>query len=323
MPRKPSNKPSKRAAKIAGYRSDVERFQTGLCGFDFAIGGGPPLRTGIEVFGFTHVGKSTLCYHVLFSAAEKLGAERIGVVDTEGLDEAYLLQYAARLKYGGEIWIAPMSGKKKEPLDDGDRLDLLREEYLKNDGMGAMLLDSVGNVTLPSNLEGSVKDAKMGQRAKVMNDWMRAVLFDMRYRDKPGLYLQTNHAHPILNGQGTTTTGGVGSAFGCATRIRLSASDRKEDGAIIAQGVVEKLRFRPPDVGHRQQFQIVMLPGYGVHVGLTAVNDCLLVGIAESDKVVKMGGKSFGYASKLREHFDDDDLFKPFITAIRGHYGYR
>lgn len=319
IPAKAQTKRSGPTIVIEGMSNAITRVKTGLYSFDAAIGGGIPLRTATELFGFTHVGKSTLAYYLLFAASRTLG-NFVGILDTEGCDEQYVLGNANRVGFEGTIWFVEMSGAKGTPLDDGDRMDLLRERFREVPGFSGMLLDSVGNVTLPSNLEGSVKEAKMGQRAKVMNDFMRAIIYDLRYKEQPAIYFQTNHSHPILNGQGTTTTGGVGSAFGCAQRIRLSASKRNEDGSIIVEGLMEKLRFRPDTVGHRMPFQVFMLPGFGVHAGLTAVNDCVNLGLATQERTVSMRGKSYGFMSKLVERKDDPEVFQPFLNALEEHY---
>lgn len=315
----PAKKPSAPNIIVEGMSNAVERVKTHLYSFDAALGGGIPVRTATELFGFTHVGKSTLAYYLLFSASRQLG-DYTGILDTEGCDQDFITRNADRVGYKGTVWFVEMAGRKGEPLDDGDRMDLLRDRFRERKGFAGILLDSVGNVTLPSNLEGSVKDAKMGQRAKVMNDFMRALIFDLRYHPTPAVYFQTNHSHPILNGQGTTTTGGVGSAFGCAQRIRLSANKREDDGTIVTEGLVEKLRFRPDGVGHRMPFQVVMLPSYGIHAGLTAVNDCVQLGLAKLDRTITLGGKSYGYMSKMRESYEDPDLFKPFLAALEKHY---
>lgn len=305
---------------IEGAINNVQRVRTNLFGLDYALGGGVPLRTGTELFGFTHVGKSTIGYHILFAVAARLG-DFVGILDTEGYDAAFITESAKRSGFSGTIWFVPVSDTRGGVLDDGDRLDLLRVKLRETDGYSGQLLDSVGNLAIASTLEGSVKEAKMGQRAKIMNEYMRATIADMRTHKTPFIHIQTNHAHPVLNGQGTTTSGGLGSAFGCAQRIRLSAAKREEDGTLITQGIVEKLRFRTAETGHRAAFEIVMLPGYGVHVGLTAVQDCINFGLAKLDRTVTLKGKSYGFMSKLRENKDDPDVFQPFINELTSYFG--
>lgn len=319
MPKRKTAKPVEYEIEIEGQIHDVERVRLRLGSFNKAIGGGVPLRTGLEVFGYTHVGKSTLCYELGFEIAKQLMGEqkgRFGIVDTEGSDPAYIQAIGKRNRFKGSLWFAPLADEKGRPQSGIEQLDALRSMYMDKVPMPVMLIDSLGALQMPSTLQGSVGEAKMGQRAKSLNEAMRAMVFDLRYRELPGVLLMTNHAHPILNGQGTTTTGGVGPSFLCKTRIRLSIAEggRKEDST-IAQGIVEKLTFKPPGVPWRSQFQVVMLPGYGVHVGLTAVNDCIQAGLATNERTIKLGNKSFGFWSKMVEQHLDDDLFAPFLEA--------
>jgi hypothetical protein len=66
-----------------------------------------------------------------------------------------------------------------------------------------------------------------------------------------------------------------------------------------------------------------MLAGHGIHIGLTAMYDCFLLGLAERGKVVKIDGNSFGYLKDLVEdaHEGNNDKFVPFLDLLRTYSG--
>jgi len=64
-------------------------------------------------------------------------------------------------------------------------------------------------------------------------------------------------------------------------------------------------------------FFLFNLAGWGIHPGLTAVYDCLLLGLAKKERVVKLGDQSFGYMKDLIDGADDLEMFAPFIKALK------
>ena len=65
-------------------------------------------------------------------------------------------------------------------------------------------------------------------------------------------------------------------------------------------------------------FLLFVLSGKGIHRGLTAVVDCLELGLAESQKVIKIGDTSFGYLKNITEEAQagNEDFFQPFIDLL-------
>jgi hypothetical protein len=67
-------------------------------------------------------------------------------------------------------------------------------------------------------------------------------------------------------------------------------------------------------------FQVFLYGGQGVHVGMSAVIDCLAGRLAEvktGGKLV-MDGQDFGLLSKIVSNKrDDKDFFAPFHNALR------
>jgi hypothetical protein len=86
----------------------------------------------------------------------------------------------------------------------------------------------------------------------------------------------------------------------------------------LVGGQVEKLRFG----GKGRMFQFYIVPGFGVHPGVTAMFDAFAYGFAERGSRVKMNDKSFGYLkSDLLTYAAEGKSrkFTPFVDALRGY----
>lgn len=304
---------------LEGFTEAITRVPTFSYSLNQALGGGLALRTAVEVYGYTHTGKSTFVYQCAYDIMKflKMTKDRFIIIDTEGCSPEYIMKIGRRNGFSGKLWISPVVDDKGSPLDGGQQIDMSREIFKTGDCF-SIFLDSVGGLQLPSTLEASVLEAKMGQRARIMGEYMRALVFDLRVSKTPAVAFLSNHAHPIIGPvKGTITTGGVAVSYLCSTRIRLTPEKRDENGMFYIQGVVEKLRYRSEYSRHRETFQFVALPDFGVHIGISAVQDCLVYGLATKDKVVKLGSKSFGTMAKLLDQKEDVDLFAPFVEALK------
>ena len=102
----------------------------------------------------------------------------------------------------------------------------------------------------------------------------------------------------------------------------LSTGDTKksgrfeEDGAWIMKGIVQKNRSGM----FGAEFQVFIYGGKGVHVGMSALIDCLAGGLAEvkSGGKVVMDGQDYGLLSKIvANKADDVEFFKSFQNALR------
>lgn len=313
------NRKAKIELKVEGGNGEVARALTGLYSLDRALDGGFPLRSVAELYGFTGSGKSSLAYFLAGRVAAELDKHGIIVVgDFEGADIAFMRSAVSSAGLCGILRLVPsVDGKKKQERPDEDRLDDLVNS-LSEEKVRATVLDSVGAIAPTAEVEGSVGDAVMGVRARQMAKYMRGTVRWLRNRSSPAIAVIVNHLHAIIGGRGSATVGGTTIQYLSQVRIRLGKDETFDDGSFVASGKVEKLKFKriPSERGGSQSFKAFILPGYGVHVGLTAVVDCIDAGLAKKDRTITLKGKSFGFMSKLIEKYNDDDLFKPFVKAL-------
>ena len=121
-----------------------------------------------------------------------------------------------------------------------------------------------------------------------------------------------NHVHSMIGSRGVVTAGGKSMEDKPVTRLRLWSA-RKEGWW---EQNITSIKLRYWDAEPIKTCQVILIPGEGVHVGLTAVNDACLFGVAKRDKVITLGGKSYGFWSKLVDKRADLDMFVPFQKAL-------
>lgn len=315
-PHTPGAKLPSRNEKIT-FSTDVrqpKRIPTRLHSFDWATGGGLVERSIIEISGYEGVGKSTICSYLVGVN----GGPEIAVLPLEAYDPDYLVAGLTQAGYEGAVWEVPPSDEKGRVRDDEELLDAFATK-MADENVKAGLVDSVGAISPVAEAEGSVGEANMGRRARIMAPFLRKIEKTLnRRRQTSALVFLINHQHPNLGFAGTTTTGGKAIHFHATIRARLNNLEKFEDGSRIIEGKVFKLRWRVPGVPDGAPFKVFIKVGMGVHVGLTAVYDAIDAGVATAaNGRVTLGDKNYGFLSKLiYEKFDDPDLFKPFITAL-------
>jgi len=265
---------------IEGAYPEVDRFLTGLWSLDHALGGGFPGRVLSEIFGPNDSCKSTLTYYLAGRAAIHYGGD-IVLNDLEGLNPSYVASVVKAAGFKGKIRFVPASIEEKGklvPISVESSLRIMTD-WFSDDASAAAILDSVSMVASEGEVEGDFGDRNMGQRAFIMGQTVRAIRRWLRNRDKPGNVFFVNHSYPNLGFMGTTTAGGNMIKNGSAVRVSLKVKEKSDSDARIVRGKVEKLRFRLPD--STKEFTFVTIPDYGVHVGLSAVRDCVELGIAD------------------------------------------
>ena len=114
-----------------------------------------------------------------------------------------------------------------------------------------------------------------------------SVYFDLDGSETPAVCVITNHIHEIIGGRGTITSGGKAVAYLSQTRMRVGA-EKKDDRWVIT-GRMSKLRFRGSS--DADEFKVVVVPGEGVHRGLSAVADAIHYGLANEDRVITLAGE--------------------------------
>lgn len=294
-----------------GDYPDMTRFKTGFWSLDKALmdsGGniGFPLRCMTEVYGPPGVGKSTWAYTI--AAKIKLDG-KIALADLEGLNKGFLEIVLNQAKFEGKLEF--VNGEKDE-----DILDKLIN-IVEQDETTAGILDSVGAISPLGERDGDMGEANMGRRAKLMAVFSRKTIYTLRVKELPANIFLINHVQQLIGGKigGSTTAGGDSKKYLSAVRIRLSNAERFDDGSYLLRGKVEKNRF-----GYGQgEFYMCCLAGVGFHEGLSAVFDCVSLGLAKRERTVKMGEDSYGFISTLftKAHKGEEAVFEPFKLALQ------
>lgn len=292
---------------------DINHLITGFWSLDQALScgiprlPGGPLNTMWEVFGYQGVGKSSL---VQMLATKAAAGRTVYIADLEPLDHSLMRQIMTSAGHTGKVVLI-----RKDTHEDTLEEVLLR---IKDESAGAVVIDSIGALQPQVIVVNDVEDANVGSQAKMTNKLARTSLLHLRNRVNPILVLATNHVHQIIGGRGTVTSGGV--VLGYATRIRifLSSGEHFDDGSYVVTGRVDKNSFGLEN----GRFRMVFLSDYGFHPGLSAWQDCEMVGLAKRDRVIKMGDTSFGFASRLieRAKSGDQGIFEQFTDALKEYH---
>ncbi len=301
--------------KIIGTLPTITRIITGLYSFDQAFmsaGGkiGFPLAL-TEIAGPYSCGKSTLAYSLcgLLSVLLKkefviVGPTDITLADFEGFDPDFLLAVLKHSGFDGNV-------KVIQEDTDGKVLDALIDSIKGDYAFG--ILDSVAAISPVSEIEGEIEEANMGRRAKMMAQFSRKTMRILRVKSHKAVFM-INHVHANIGSFGTVTPGGVSKNYLSALILRVKRKEEFPDQSYIIEGTVRKNRF-----GYRnRKFYLFVLAEKGIHLGLTAMYDCFLLGLAERGKTIKIGDQKFGYLKGLVEkaHAGENETFEPFIKLL-------
>jgi len=291
---------------------EIRRIQVPLYTFNLAIGGGLPVKTRVEISGPSYSGKSTLSYYLAGIVAKPKNT--IALCDFETDDDEYPQMVAHRAGWNGKLWVAPTVTEKGDPMSNEEMLDATADIYLADESVTALILDAVGAIFTVAEDEGSVADASMGKRASVVKRFVGKLNVRSKWKKQDSVAFLINHVHDLLGKQGSVTSGGKAMEYNPAIRIRLWAE--KKDEYWTLKGTVFKRRYIK-DRTLPSTFEVISIPGLGIHPGMTAVNDCILMGLAKQAHVVSLKGKSYGFMSKMADRIDDPKFFQPFYDAIK------
>lgn len=316
-PKKASSEATDRMIGGIRFRSKIREIDgtpTPLWSFNKAIGGSIPHRTIMEISGYEYVGKSTFAEYL----GGFIGAEQdLALLAFETTDPTYLAANLTRAGFSGAVWTPTEVDDKGKAADHESMMDEFLDRLEEDENVRVGLWDSVSAFSPVGETEGSVREAHMGLKARIDGNFMRrceGIL--LRRRRTPANVFIVNHLHPNLGVPGANTSGGKAIHNHSQTRVRLTLQEGYDDGTMLVEGKVVKLRFRN-DAPYRATFKIVL--NHGIHPGLTAVQDCLDQGIAtKSNGVITLKAKSYGRHSVMMEtKWKDDDLFKPFMEALK------
>jgi hypothetical protein len=227
--------------------------------------------------------------------------------------------------YGRVNYMLNLGGESPE-----DTLERFIESITDSD-WNVGLMDSLGAFTPSALLEGKIGDANMGVMAREIGQFTSKVVHFTRQASEPGAVFLTNHLHPKIGAMmsGQDTSGGEKKKFLAHIRIDLkrvyignSAVDFGD--SYLLKGHVDHNRFGFP----KHDFYVFVLGGEGIHIGLTALWDCVMIGLVKlsaksiKDSVsVEMDGRSFGKMRTILKEKDNPEFFVPFINALRENTG--
>jgi len=181
------------------------------------------------------------------------------------------------------------------------------------------ILDSIGAISPIAEADGDLGAANMGRRAFLTNQFFRKAIRTLR-TNKNKILFSVNHQHPNLGTFGYNTPGGEGKKYLSSIRIQLKRLYRKNkeesypDGSYVLTGKIVKNRWGYKD----REFYLFVLGGSGVHKGLTALYDGIVLGVVDVARTIKIGEQSFGYLKDITEKAQegDEEFFHPFYDAI-------
>ena len=291
--------------ELGETRKKVVRQATGLYTFDRSLFGGLVLGSIYEIYGYTHVGKSTLSY---FLSGTVRPAGKIMLADFEHFDPVYVESCLRMSGFDGTVY-QPRYDYGEQTLED------LRDALLDIDYQ-AGILDSVGTLVTKAELEGELTDANMGLKARRIAPWMRQMLYVLKRTD--ACLFIVNHLHQIMTlGNASTTHGGVAIHNSAHVRLRLSV-EKQDDEYIIVNGRLDKNRYGGKGKKGRP-FKFVIVPNVGIHLGLSAVQDCNWLGLLEDSPRIRLDGTDYGYFKNLagRVQKGEDVDLEPFKEKLR------
>jgi recombination protein RecA len=300
--------------EIIGNIIKKHRIITGLHSFDRAFINrqgdiGFVLGSAIELYGATHCGKSTIAYSLSGMLANKLSAN-IALADFEGLDIEFLETVMKSTGFDNKLYFIAEK-------NDETTLQKLANLIDKNVNIG--ILDSIGAISPISEVDGDLGESNMGRRAFLMAQFSRKMISILRDSPNKSLFM-INHAYPKIGGRGMETPGGEVKKYLSSIRISVKRKFFKgkyeefPDGSYIIQGTVVKNRWGLKE----KEFELFVLSGYGIHPGLTAMQDAVNLGLVERSRTIKVNGVSLGYLKDVVEqaHAGNDEFFSPFYELL-------
>ncbi len=324
---------------VEGEHLPITRVITPFHSLNAAVSGnkgkgyGFPTRSLIEVSGNTGVGKSTLVASLSGYISQSLNDTGIDYLDMERQSDDTIFSSLENSGFAGTFrWVSGKTNKKED--NTAEKMLSTLEDSLWENPAHIGVLDSVAAISSVAEREGEIGDANIGRRAFPMAQFVRRVIFALGKSETPSCMFMLNHQYDKIGTIGPakqiTSPGGEVKNNLSTLRIRTKVpwvdyisggSGKKEGrwdeaGAWILEGLVDKNR----DGKKNSSFQVFIYGGWGIHVGMTAVIDCLASGLAEVKTGAKvfMDGMDFGSINKIVENKKDDrDFFVPFQNALK------
>lgn len=293
---------------------NIHRIQTGFYSLDRAFTNflgetGIPVGTGYEVFGVSHIGKSSFCYSLAGLIAGKLNGG-ILLCDFEGFEPAYISQLLSAVSFEGELRVVSSPDDEKQLEETLDWLSDEKQKY------SVAILDSIGAISPLGEREGDLGEANMGRRAYLLAQFTRRALHIFRFYPNKTV-IMINHWYPRIGARGYESPGGEVKKYLASVRIKLAREEEFPDGSYVLCGEVIKNRWGYQD----RKFYVFMLGGVGMHAGLSAMWDSIIMKKAERLKggTVKIGDENLGRLSSLVKAAREgrNDIFQPFYEVLK------
>lgn len=301
-------------ANITGEYPQIERIDTGCWSLNKALGGGWPMTT-VELTGFAGVFKTTVATSILAMVAEHYGKKFL-YAPIEPADRQQMSDILDSVGFTKEAHIIT------EPTDE-EMVDKFCE-LLGQDEYASGLFDSLTAISPIMEMESSSADMNMGRRARLTGVLARKLVHLNRFRTSPVTSILISHVtqsmSPTPTNTGSSTSGGEVKKN--LSKVRIKARKMTEatmsdldENAFVMEGLVEKYNFGKD----KMKFYVAILGGKGIHLGLTALYDCKMLGIASFGKSITLGGQKYGAMRTIvaKAHAGDDEFFLPFINALK------
>lgn len=305
-------------AEIVGEYPSIERVVTGLWSLDRALSDksnvGFPITT-YELTGFGGIGKSTFASSILGMVGAHYKKD-IVYAPIEPIDRDLLSDILDSVKFSNKCHI--VSGATDEDIVDAFC------EKLGDENFAGGVFDSLTAISPIAEMESSSADMNMGRRARLSGVLARKLVHLNRFRQSPVATILISHVATAMSmtptNTGSSTTGGETKKNLSKVRIKLRKMPEPtmtelEENAYVIEGAVEKFNFGKD----KRKFYCVVLGGYGIHVGLSAVYDCKMLKLASFGKSVTLNGEKYGNIRSLvqKAHEGETEVFQPFIEALK------
>jgi len=284
-----------------------------------------PLRSLYEIYGRPGSGKSSLAYYL---AGRVRTPGRVLVADLEAnLDKTYVVEAIKRSGFSGTIQAVDYKDAKGKPRTHERMIQDLADAILEQEDVTSGILDSLGMMSPVPEQAKDLGESTIGVRAKVTADFARRTANKLLMCPEPKAMFVINHVHDPIGGRGHITPGGETLKYMSNVRLWLYRIETLKDGSFCAEAKVEKLKYG--GVNPRRKGLIFIIPGFGVSPEMTAVFDCIQLGLATRGNTVKMDlldnktgkfkSRSMGFLEKNLVEWAKEGKafqFEPFFEAL-------
>ena len=322
-----------KVSRIIGKVLEVERVPSGLWSWDRAIGfqglAGTPSRGIIELYGDEHTGKTTLA---CFLVGQRSLESDLVLCDLEGsIDPNYLEKITENAGHSGAIRVITDTVLKKKKPTPRSHEEMVQEamDSLLDKDVASFIVDSYGAFTSTVARSKKLGERTVGQEARTLNDVARGVQSWLRSLETGKWWFVINHTSPNIGGAGFSTPGGRKTKYLAVVRawIRRKANDWPEGtGNFVAEITFQKLKY---GIKGRKAW-VYFIPGYGVSREMTAIYECIQMGIARKEATIKLEvmdgedkefkwmsqGRVSALAKKALDPEKNIKTFRPFFDAL-------